>query len=337
MRLARLFTGAVVATVAALALVACGGSGGSASGAGSAAHPVIRVTPAVGLFDQSRRIVVSHLHPGERITVDASTERLSGTWTSSATFRAGSGGMVNLAQTAPISGSYDVAAAMGLLWSQRLRTRGSPTLPRGPVTTLTVDAGGRTVSSARLIQEFESPGVTVRHETLRTAGFDGTYYAPPAASRRTAVIVWGGSEGGELGGDVEAALIASHGMPALSVAYFDAPGLPCALDAIPLGYFVRAIRWLRDRPQVNPRRVWILSASRGTEAEMLVAGNWPGLVHGVVAAAPGAFPDGPYHGTCQAKDAGSGVAAWTRNGRPVSTSVPLPASRIRGPALLVSG
>jgi dienelactone hydrolase len=335
MRLCRLVTGAAVTGVAALALAGCGGSG--SGGVGSGAHPVITATPAVGLFDQPRTIGVSHLRPGERITVDASTVRLSGTWTSSATFRADGGGVVDLARTVPTSGSYAVASAMGLVWSERLHTRGSPALPHGPVTTLTVDAGGRAVGSARFTQEFEAPGVTVHRETLRSAGFDGTYYAPPGASRRTAVILWGGSEGGELGPDVNAGLLASHGIPALAVAYFDGPGLPCALNAIPLRYFVGALRWLRARPQVDPRRVWILSASRGTEAEMLVAGGWPGLVHGVVAAAPGAFPAGGYHGTCLAKDAGPAIGAWTLNGHPVSTSVPLPAARVRGPALLMSG
>ncbi|MGH2892338.1 MAG: acyl-CoA thioesterase/bile acid-CoA:amino acid N-acyltransferase family protein [Solirubrobacteraceae bacterium] len=298
---------------------------------------MITATPATGLFDQPRTIVVSHLRPGQRITVDASTERYSGTWTSSANFRANGDGVVNVARSAPSGGSYRVIAAMGLLWSEHLRTPGSPELAHGPVTTLTVDAGGRAVGSARFTQEFEAPGVTVHRETLRSAGFDGTYHATPGKDRRTAVIVWGGSEGGETDTDVEAALMASHGMPALAVAYFDAPGLPCALNRIPLQYFVRAIRWLRSQPQVNPSRVWILSASRGTEAEMLVAGEWPGLVHGVVADAPGAFPAGPYHGTCRATGVTPATGAWTLHGRPVSTSVPLPAARIRGPVMLVSG
>ena len=43
-------------------------------------------------------------------------------------------------------------------------------------------------------------------------------------------------------------LIASHGFPALAVAYFDEPGLPCALQNIRLEYFVRAIQWLRAQP-----------------------------------------------------------------------------------------
>lgn len=316
-----------------LALAGCGGSGGSGAGA----HPVITATPAVALYDRPRTIVVSRLRPGERITVKAATARVNGTWTASATFRAGGDGIVNLGHAAPISGSYRGASTLGLLWSERLRTSGPPPSVAGAVTTLTVDAGGRVLGSAQLTQLLRGPGVTVRPTTLAADGFVGEYFRPPGGGRRPAVVLWGGSEGGDAVPEAEAALMASHGIPALAVAYFDEPGLPCALQDIPLQYFVRAIRWLRAQPQVDSSRVWIHSGSRGTEAEMLVAGDWPGIVHGLVAEAPASFPNGPYHGTCQPKAASTATGAWTEDGRPVSVSQPLPAARFRGPALLVSG
>jgi dienelactone hydrolase len=68
-----------------------------------------------------------------------------------------------------------------------------------------------------------------------------------------------------------------------------------------------------------------------------VAGHWPGLVHGLVADAPGDFPNGPYHGTCRPNDANTAVGAWTLHGRPVSVSEPLPVAHFHGPVLLVSG
>ena len=332
MSLARLVTGAVVAGAASLALTGCGGSGGS-SGSGGGSRAVITATPAVGLFDQPRTVVVSHLRPGERITVDARTARLNGTWTSSATFRAGRNGVVNLARSAPTSGSYRGASALGLLWSERLQTRGPPPSIHGAVTTLTVDAGGRPVGSARLTQLNPGPGVTVHATTLAADGFIGEYFRPPGAGRRPAVVVWGGSEGGLGGSPVEAALIASHGIPALAVAYFDTRGLPCKLQNIPLEYFARSIRWLRSQPQVDPHRLWILSGSRGTEAEMLVATRWPALVHGVVAEAPGAYPNAAYHGTCAATGSGP---AWTVQGRAVSPGTAF-GSGLRGPVMLISG
>ena len=347
MRLSRLVTGAMAAGGLALALGGCGGSGGSGSGsggsgsgsggAGAGGHPVVTVTPAVGLFDRPRTIVVSHLRRGERVTVDASTPRVNGTWAASATFRAPPDGVVNLARTAPVSGSYRVASAMGLLWSEHLRTPGPPPSVDGAVTTLTLDAGGRTLGSAHLTQLLRASDVAVRPTTLAAEGFVGEYFRPPGAGRRPAVVLWGGSEGGDADTVAAAGLMASHGIPALALAYFDEPGLPCALQDIPLAYFVRAIRWLRAQPDVDPRRVWVHSGSRGTEAEMLVAGHWPGLVHGVVASAPAALPYGPYHGTCRPKPASAAMSAWTLNGRPVPVSMRLPAARVRGPVMLISG
>jgi dienelactone hydrolase len=106
----------------------------------------------------------------------------------------------------------------------------------------------------------------------------GQYFTPPDLGRRPAVIVWGGSEGALGESPAYAALLASHGIPALALAYVDEPGLPCSLTDIPLEYFVKAIHWLRGQSQVDPGRVWILSESRGTEAELLVAAHWRAMI-----------------------------------------------------------
>ena len=144
----------------------------------------------------------------------------------------------------------------------------------------------------------------------------GDYFPPPGAGRRPAVVVWGGSEGGLGNSPALAAMLASHGIPALAIAYFDEPGLPCALDDIPLEYFVKAIEWLRSQPGVDPRRVWILSASRGSEADLLLAAHWPALVHGVIAAAPSSVVWGPISGQCRSID----NTSWTLHGQPLDTA-----------------
>ena len=125
--------------------------------------------------------------------------------------------------------------------------------------------------------------------------------------------VYGGGSEGALGISMsEAALLASHGIPALAIAYFDEPGLPCRLQRIPLEHFVKALRWLASQPQVAPGRVWILNGSRGTEAELLIAADWPDIVHGVVAEAPAFDVKGAYPGTCPTTGANGLAPAWTR-------------------------
>ena len=203
---------------------------------------------------------------------------------------------------------------MGLLWSEHL-VRAGAAAPGPTVTTLRVTARGRRIGSGTVTQLLSGPGVTEHVEALAKVGFVGRYFPPPGRARYPTVIVWGGSEGG-LGDSPEwAALLASHGIAALAIAYFDEPGLPCALENIPLEYFERAIEWLRSEPQVDPSRVWILSGSRGSEADLLVAAHWPTLVRGVIATAPSSVVWGPVPGQCQPL----GLTAWTLHGQPLNT------------------
>ncbi|MBV9423815.1 MAG: acyl-CoA thioesterase/BAAT N-terminal domain-containing protein [Solirubrobacterales bacterium] len=323
------------------------------------------VTPPVGLWDQPRTIVILHLSPGQVVTVNARTPRQAGIWTASATFKANDRGVVDLARDAPITGSYEGISPMGLFWSQHEVGTASAT-SHSRVTTLTVSAGTRQIASATVTQLLRGPGVAERAETVSKVGFSGVYFASSGSARRPAVVAWGGSEGGLVDTIPWAALLASHGIPTLALAYFDGPGLPCALNDIPLEYFVKAIAWMRRQPQVDPARVWLFSGSRGTEAELLVAAHWPGLAHGVVAEAPSSVVYDAYPGQCQPK----GSAAWTLHGRPVphdevvltsaatynrdgsvnevsafadglglpsANDARIPVNRIEGPVLLISG
>jgi hypothetical protein len=268
------------------------------------------------LYDVSRSIVVSHLAPGEVITISASTPRFDGLWSASATYKANSAGVVDLTRAAPHSGSYRGVSAMGLFWSEHL-VHGGSAAASPTVTTLSVTADGRRIGSATVAQLLTGPGVAEHVETIAKVGFVGRYFTPAGRARRPAVIIWGGSEGGIADSAGYAALLASHGIAALAVAYFDEPGLPCALDDIPLEYFEKAIEWLRSEPSVDPRRVWILSVSRGSEADLLVAAHWPALVHGVIAAAPSSVAWGAVAGQCQTL----GLTAWTLHGQPLNTAI----------------
>ncbi|GAA2127046.1 alpha/beta hydrolase family protein [Actinomadura napierensis] len=169
----------------------------------------------------------------------------------------------------------------------------------------------------------------VTHKTF-TPGADkisGEFFAPPLGKRKPAVLLFGGSEGGN--SDVyDAALLASHGYPALSLAYFGATGLPSALHDIPLEYFARAARLLAAQPGVDPDHVAVQGCSRGTEAALLLAQHYPDVVHGVVVYLPSAtvnpgFPD-------------MRVNAWTDNGRPVAAWT-IPLDHLSGPLLALAG
>jgi dienelactone hydrolase len=171
------------------------------------------------------------------------------------------------------------------------------------------------------------PTVRAQRLTVAKDGLYGMYFAPAGNHRRRpAILALGGSQGGAPF-DM-AALLASHGYPALALNYFKAPGLPPALSHIPLEYFARGLRWLGRQPGVDPQRLVVEGGSRGGEAAMLIGATFPKLVHGVIGLVPGyqtapAFP--------------AGGDAWTYRGNGIPGDRLIPVERINGPVLTASG
>jgi dienelactone hydrolase len=300
-------------------------------------HATIEVDAPVALADQAVHVKVSSLHAHERVTISGqATDRDGAVWRSTATFTADERGVVDLDRSAPVTGTYRGADGMGLFWSMGPST-GDPDrswyLPRlsTPAHTfevrLTVTAGGRELAARTLTREMTMPGVTLRALQLASDAVAGDLFLPPAGTaRHPGVLVLGGSEGGN-SGDLEAALLASHGYPALSLAYFKLPGLPATLNDIPLEYFVAAARVLLAQPQAQPAGVVVDGVSRGSEAAMLLADYYPQLVAGTLVYAPNdtVAPGFPERGN-----------AWTNGGAPIPQDA-LPVTNIAGPVLAIAG
>jgi dienelactone hydrolase len=205
--------------------------------------------------------------------------------------------------------------------------------------TVTIRSRGRLVASTEFRRRLIARRIRVEHEPLSAHGFYGDYFTPTLSWRRPAILAFGGSEGGIDGMSFTSQLLAAHGYPTLDIAYFKEPGLPHSLESIPLEYFAKALRWLRLQPHVDPSRIIVLSASRGSEAALLLGVHYSNLVHAVVAQVPsnvahGGYPDGS-------------EPAWTLRGQLIpythefNTSNPtdnpaavIPVERIRGPVLL---
>jgi dienelactone hydrolase len=141
------------------------------------------------------------------------------------------------------------------------------------------------------------------------------------------VLQIGGSEGRH--SYYPAAVLASHGYPTLTLAYFKEPGLPKTLANIPLEYFAKALRWLADQPGVDPKRVMTLGVSRGGEAALLVGATYPDLVRGVYSST-GSSEVGPGAGAPRP------AAAWTLGGKPVPYG-PIPVWQVGGPVVATGG
>ena len=303
--------GLLAASVAALTVAACGG--GRTSERFS-----LTVRAPSPLVDSPVVVRVRGLQPHAVVTLRASWTGFSGVHaTSSETLRAGN------------KGAIDLRGIDGLrfLWSMRVAPAGKFfTLPATGDTLvhLTLLSDGKTIARSAIHRRAGAAGVGLRILSAKRDGVVGFFCTPPgSADRRPAVLVVGGSEGGIEGADI-AALLASHGYPALALGYFGLPGLPRELRNIPLEYFRSALRWMGRQPSVDPRRTTMIGVSRGAEAALLAAVKFPSVVHAAVALVPNSAeaalsPDGRN-------------PAWTYHGRPLAEAA-IPVERTRGPIL----
>jgi dienelactone hydrolase len=299
-----------------LILVAlCAGCGDSSS-----SHPSISASPRDGLIDARPRITIDGAGDGATVRATAVDER-GQRWTS----------------TTPVA---DVRKdPTRPLWSLSHREDFFVPQQSGFSVRLDLVEGGRSVAHTSIRRRLLAPGV--RKQAVRN-GLYGELYEPAGGGRRAAALVIGGSEGGLRTGGV-AGLLASHGYPALALAYFKEPGLPSALKDIPLEYFARALEKLRARPDVDPRRVAVIGVSRGGEGALLIGSTYPKLVHGVVGLVPSNVVNPSTDGHSP---------AWTLQGAPLAhvghaeyrkpdptdhPQVFIRAERISGPILTFSG
>jgi adhesin HecA-like repeat protein len=213
-----LYSLVLAAVLAGVAVTGCRG--------GQASVAAIIVDRPVALVDEPVQLKVLGLTAGSAVTVTAQTVDLPvGQLRARATYRADAHGSVDLARTAPTSGTYDGADGMGLFWSmyqlpapvtpQPSPPQASAGFTAGPGyhVRLTATVAGHQVATATLTRRWYQPGVEARPLTLRADGVVGVLYRPPAGTpQHPAVLIFGGSEGGNTQRSV-AALLASHGYP----------------------------------------------------------------------------------------------------------------------------
>jgi dienelactone hydrolase len=119
------------------------------------------------------------------------------------------------------------------------------------------------------------------------AAFAGTICTPAAAGKHPAILLLGGSEGGDAMSR-SAPVFAQAGYVAVSVAYFGAPGLPQSLQEIPVETVGNALATVEKRADVDPQRIAIMGISKGGELALLAASTYP-EIRAVVADVPSPF------------------------------------------------
>jgi len=307
----------------------------------------LQVSPTTSLYDVPLDISISGLTVGQRVTLELSAvDAASNAWSARATFVA-TGPVLNVERTAPSSAGYSGVNGMGLFESES-SARGEYLDPATRQTFTLTASTGEVSTHTTVTRVLIGSGVRCAELGLRRYGFVGRYCSPAASHPdRAPVLFFGGSDGGMTEAALQAELLASHGYSTLGLAYFSEPGLPDALERIPLEYFATAINWLRGSSQGNSRRVVVWGVSRGSEAALLLGAYYPQLVGAVIAGSPSSVGNEAFSATHPVP---AFQPAWTLGGKPLPVARPLgdpestsdpaaviPVQRIRGPVLLLLG
>jgi len=113
-------------------------------------------------------------------------------------------------------------------------------------------------------------------------GFQANYFVKTDTKRKAAVVLIGGGQWGDYWGQQ----FANRGYSALSIPYTRKEGLPKLPEGINLEYFEKALEWLGKQPEVDPKKIIVMGASRNAELALVIASTFPKLVSGVIAYAP---------------------------------------------------
>lgn len=295
------------------------------------------LTPTSGLLDSPLSLKVESLEPGVPVAIQINVVDVSGrAWVARSKARADDDGVVER-NVSPVLAGLRIAS--GKQQSSFFDEGLFP--PAGLKLRISAATGGEAIGVVTATRRLRDPLVEIQQLTLAEDGIVARYWTRPEASRRTPIVLLGGSEGGYYR-DTVASLLAAHGYPVLQLAYFGVAGLPSRLERIPLEYVHRAVLWLRNQPVVDAERLTLVGGSRGAELALLVASRFPSLVFAVAAYAPSSVVN---------RAVESDAPAWTHQGRPVPylsgregftptpTNEPqavIPVERIRGRILLVS-
>jgi dienelactone hydrolase len=158
-------------------------------------------------------------------------------------------------------------------------------------------------------------------------GFIGTVCVPGTPGKHPAILLLGGSEGGNSSMPVAAAAYAKRGYVAASVAYFGLPGLPEMLELIPVETVGNALAVIDKRDDVDAERIGIFGVSKGGELALLAASIYP-EIHAVVSYVGSPFA---WAGIGPSPLLSNTTSSWTVGGKPVpfvplTTDVPMSAA-----------
>ncbi|MEM7202293.1 MAG: acyl-CoA thioesterase/bile acid-CoA:amino acid N-acyltransferase family protein [Planctomycetota bacterium] len=242
-------------------------------------------------FDVPRKTVLSGdpvairltgLDPGAEVTISA--ERVYGRrppalHRASARFLADRDGVVDLERAQPVAAAWEGVDPRGLFWSMQSTEDPWPDGQSSTEVHFKADANDDGEPEAEVTVRL----LRARDDLVETAlgdRFPGAFLLrPPGDEPLPAIIVLGGSEGGDRTARSRGPQLASRGyavvgLPYYSPAYYGQtaqfPELPAAFHNVPLDQLEAVRDWLRGRTDVVADRIGLYGVSKG--AEFVLAG-----------------------------------------------------------------
>jgi dienelactone hydrolase len=202
---------------------------------------------------------------------------------SEAIFSADVNGDIDLATTPAQarSGTYKGADLRGLFWSMQPTKTEALKDAKTSVVNIVASIADKEIASANV--EFIAHSALLKTEKLDK--FPGAIFSTiPRDAKRPAIIVLGGSEGGNSSVNDAALRFASRGFAAMSLPYYspkqwpdmkqEVPGLPANFVNIEINRLNEARNYLRTRADVDGERIAIYGVSKGAEFVLLAATNF---------------------------------------------------------------
>jgi pimeloyl-ACP methyl ester carboxylesterase len=238
----------------------------------------MRVRPGVedSVIDTEDGLVVEEAAPGRPVVVTTQVNAGGQAWACRGEYVAGVDGVVVTSHDPSVRGTYQGVDPYGLVWGADAGRIDLASLD--PMRIAVTAKAGDDVADAAFERRWVREGVHV--SDISHDGLVGRLHLP-ASDGMPGLVVVGGSDGG-LGGPAYAALLANHGVAALSLAYWNHPGLPDSLHDIDVELVGRACDWLRARNGVRDERPTVIGISRGGELAMLAGSLMPERVGSVI-------------------------------------------------------
>lgn len=243
------------------------------------------------LMDEDIVVKVTGLPPNDRVTVLATADHDGNLFWSHGLFRANDHGVVDLSTDTPLSGSYDEADPVGLIWSMTAapwlpeHTRmfqARATKPRNVTYSVFPESATpadylkdktQVMTSTEHNRWYKSQ--TVRRIPIEHPRLQGTVFLPEGPGPFPGVIDMYGGLVTILEG--RAALLASRGFATLSLTYVNGKNLPNTMVDFELNYFEEAAEWFASLPEVRSEGLGILALCLGGTMALWMAQTIPNI------------------------------------------------------------